>query len=284
MEEKDFIKDLFQEKLSNFETPVRPEVWSSISTSIGSTSAATGLSFITKFIIGTSLTAAISTGIWFAVSNSENESQTNKELIKKDKESVLELKEEAKVQKTTKPQFSDVENKMSVDESILLPPPIPNVYTTNIVLQENQNSNNSTHKFQEQIIEEKQELTPAITPKIDSNSESKTENTTTNLNTGAKQVPTQSDIKISLPNIFTPNGDGNNDLFAIPKVDLSDFSLVILDEKGKTIFTTTDTEFSWDGTMMNGEKAPVGSYVYFITAKDLNGKSYTKYSDLSIRY
>ena len=283
MEEKDFIKDLFQEKLSNFETPVRPEVWSSISSSIGATSVTNGLSLITKLIIGTSLTAAVSLGIWFAVSNSENESQPNKELIRKDKESVLEVKEETKVKETTSPKFSDVQNKTRVDEFILLPLE-PETIINEDEVQLNQNLKNSTSEFKVQTTEEKQELAPAITPKIESKSESKTENTNSYQNSGVKQAPTQSDIKISLPNVFTPNGDGNNDLFAIPKVELSDFSLVVLDEKGKTIFTTTDTEFSWDGTMMNGEKVSVGDYVYFITAKDATSKSFTKYSNLSIRY
>jgi flagellar hook assembly protein FlgD len=59
---------------------------------------------------------------------------------------------------------------------------------------------------------------------------------------------------------------------------------VILDEKGKTIYTTTDIGFSWDGTTQNGDKAQMGDYVYFITAKDVNGKTFTKYSNLSIRF
>lgn len=283
MEEKDFIKDLFQEKLSNFETPVRPEIWSTISSSIGATSVTAGLSLISKLIVGTSLTAAVSLGIWFAVSNSENESQPDKELNRKDKESVLEVKEEAKVKETTSPKFSDVQNKTSVDEFILLPLE-PETIINEDAVQLNQNLNTPTSEFKVQTTEEKQELKPANTPKIELKSDSKTENTNSNQNSEVKQSQTQSDIKISLPNVFTPNGDGNNDLFTIPKVELSDFSLVVLDEKGKTIFTTTDTEFSWDGTMMIGEKAPVGNYVYFITAKDLNGKSFTKYSNLSIRY
>lgn len=283
MEEKDFIKDLFQEKLSNFETPVRPEVWSSISSSIGTTSAATGLSIITKLIIGTSLTAAISAGIWFAISNSSKESQPNKESIKKDKESVLDLKEEAKVQKTTPPKFSDVQIKTSVDEIILLPSQTESVFEIDDI-QSSQNSNNSIPKDKDQISEDKQNLKPLIVPKNDLKSDVQIENVISSQNSVSKQVPTQSDVKINLPNVFTPNGDGNNDYLTIPKVELTDFSLVVLDEKGKTIFTSTDLEFNWDGTMINGDKVPSGDYVYFITAKDSNGKSVTKYSSLSIRY
>jgi gliding motility-associated-like protein len=283
MEEKDFIKDLFKEKLSNFETPVRPEVWSSISSSIGTTSVTTGLSLITKLIIGTSLTAAVTTGIWFAVSNSEKESIPEKEPAKIEKPSVVETKEDVLNKETTPPKFSDVQINTKIDKFKLLPPE-PETIIQEDEIQSNQNLNNSTSEFKGQIREEKQELKPVITPKTQSISDSKTDNTSTNKNSGAKQVPIQSEVKISLPNVFTPNGDGNNDLFAIPKVELSDFSLVVLDEKGKTIFTTTDAEFNWDGIMINGEKAPVGNYVYFITAKDATGKSFTKYSNLSIRY
>lgn len=283
MEEKDFIKDLFQEKLSNFETPVRPEVWSSISSSIGTNSAATSLSIITKLIIGTSLTASVSAGIWFAVSNYQKESQPNNEPLKKDKESVLEVKEEAKVKETTPPKFSDVQIKTRVYEIILLPSQTESVFEIDDI-QSSQNSNNSIPKDKDQISEDKQNLNSLIVPKNDLKSDVQIENVSSNKYSVSKQVPTQSDVKINLPNVFTPNGDGNNDYLTIPKVELTDFSLVILDEKGKTIFTSTDLEFNWDGTMINGDKVPTGDYVYFITAKDSNGKSVTKYSNLSIRY
>jgi gliding motility-associated-like protein len=283
MEEKDFIKDLFQEKLSNFDTPVRPEIWSAISSSIGATSATTGLSLITKLIIGSSLTAAVSTGIWFAISNSEKESSLEKEPAKIEKPSVVETNEDALNKETSKPKFSDIEIKTSVDELILLPPE-SEMITQEDAVQLNQNPNNSTSELKGQITLEKQELKPAIAPKIESKSLHSVEHNSMNKTSDSRQVPTQSEVKINLPNVFTPNGDGNNDYLTIPKVELTDFSMVVLDDKGKTIFTSTDLEFNWDGTMMNGEKAPSGNYVYFITAKDLNGKTFTKYSNLSIRY
>ena len=279
MEEKDFIKDLFQEKLSNFETPVRPEVWSAVSSSIGASAASTGLPLIAKLIIGTSLTAAVATGIWFAVSNSENEIKPEQETTKIEKSSVTETKEESRIKEINQPKFSDVQIKTEADKFILLPPEPEFNFETD----ENPfdaTPNNSISEIKGIDSKEAKDLTPPIEDKTNS----KAENVISNQNADSKQTPTLSDVKLKLPNVFTPNGDGNNDFFTIPKVDLTDFSLVILDVKGKTIFTSSDIEFNWDGTIMNGEKAPAADYVYFITAKDANGKSFTQYSNLSIRY
>jgi gliding motility-associated-like protein len=279
MEEKDFIKDLFQEKLSNFETPVRPEVWSAVSSSIGASAASNGLPLIAKLIIGTSLTAAVATGIWFAVSNSENEIKPEQETTKIEKSSVTETKEESRIKEINQPKFSDVQIKTESDKFILLPPELEFNFETD----ENPfdaTPNNSISEIKGIDSKEAKDLTPPIEDKTNS----KAENVISNQNADSKQTPTLSDVKLKLPNVFTPNGDGNNDFFTIPKVDLTDFSLVILDVKGKTIFTSSDIEFNWDGTIMNGEKAPAADYVYFITAKDANGKSFTQYSNLSIRY
>jgi gliding motility-associated-like protein len=279
MEEKDFIKDLFQEKLSNFETPVRPEVWSSVSSSIGASAASTGLSLIAKLIIGTSLTAAVATGIWFTVSNSENEIKPEQETTKIEKSSDTETKEETRIKEINQPKFSDVQIKTEADKFILLPPePEFNFETDENPFDATQN--NAISEFKGIDSKEVKDLIPPL----EDNTNPKVENVISNQNPNSKQSPIQSDIKIILPNVFTPNGDGNNDFFTIPKVDLTDFSLVILDEKGKTIYTTTDIGFSWDGTTQNGDKAQMGDYVYFITAKDVNGKTLTKYSNLSIRF
>jgi len=67
-----------------------------------------------------------------------------------------------------------------------------------------------------------------------------------------------------MPNGFTPNGDGKNDLFRIPpgySIELSEFS--VFDRWGNRVFTTKDISKGWDGTM-NGKKSPPGVYVYFI--------------------
>ncbi len=279
MEEKDFIKDLFHDKLSNLETPVRPELWSAVSSSIVSSSASTGLSLISKLIIGTSLTAAVSAGIWFAVSDSKNDVKPEKEPLKIEKKSTIENKEDRQNNDVSDSKISDVQLKTEVDKFILLPPQIESKSENN-QNDLNLNSINAISEYKGQISEEKQDLQPIIEQKSDS----KVENSISNQKLDSKPAPIESEVKINLPNVFTPNGDGSNDFLSISNNDLDDFSVVVLDNNGKTIFTSTETDFRWDGRLTNGDLAPSGNYVYFITAKDKNGKPVTRYSSLSIRY
>ena len=61
MKGNDNIKDLFSEKLGNFEAPVKPELWSGISSQIGATaaqSASGGMTVLTKTLIGLGIVAA----------------------------------------------------------------------------------------------------------------------------------------------------------------------------------------------------------------------------------
>lgn len=57
-----------------------------------------------------------------------------------------------------------------------------------------------------------------------------------------------SDCKVFVPNAFTPNGDGRNDLFQLrANCELLDFRLQIFDRWGQKIFETIDIDVSWDG-------------------------------------
>jgi gliding motility-associated-like protein len=74
-----------------------------------------------------------------------------------------------------------------------------------------------------------------------------------------------------IPNAFTPNGDGLNDLFRIPAsvfLELKEFS--VFDRWGNKIFTTSDSGKGWDGTL-KGKKLDTGAYIYFINGKDDKG-------------
>lgn len=68
-----------------------------------------------------------------------------------------------------------------------------------------------------------------------------------------------------MPNAFTPNADGKNDVFRVPsgeKVNVTAFS--IFNRWGNKVFSTTNRSRGWDGTL-HGKACAAGTYVYFIT-------------------
>lgn len=73
-----------------------------------------------------------------------------------------------------------------------------------------------------------------------------------------------------IPTAFTPNGDGLNDEFritGIPAGSITRFNLGIYNRWGEVVFSTTDINQPWDGTM-NGEPCPTGNYVWVIWYED----------------
>ena len=88
-------------------------------------------------------------------------------------------------------------------------------------------------------------------------------------------------VKLKIPNIFTPNGDGYNDYFEIgydngePINDLNRYflshKLVIFNRWGRIVYESTDYHNDWDG-----DKLPDGTYFYVLECtgktKDYNYK------------
>ncbi len=70
---------------------------------------------------------------------------------------------------------------------------------------------------------------------------------------------------IYIPNSFTPNGDGKNDVFFIKTVyEFSEFKLSIYGRWGDMIFESEDINKGWDGTY-KGKPVPLGVYIYQLT-------------------
>lgn len=77
-----------------------------------------------------------------------------------------------------------------------------------------------------------------------------------------------------VPNAFTPNNDGKNDVFQIfSNCEIQDFQMVIFDRWGNRIFETTDVNASWDGTIAGQEASP-NIYIWKMsyTVTDETGK------------
>ncbi len=72
-------------------------------------------------------------------------------------------------------------------------------------------------------------------------------------------------IPFRLPNAFSPNGDGINDVFMpIRRYDLvKQYHLMIFNRWGQQVFETEDIGQGWDGTY-RGRQSPLGTYIYKI--------------------
>lgn len=75
-----------------------------------------------------------------------------------------------------------------------------------------------------------------------------------------------------IPNTFTPNGDGINDVFrAVPAGIASTEYFEVFNRWGKAIFSTKDLTIGWDGTY-KGKKQPTDNYIWVIKGKNTAGK------------
>ncbi|MEX0987824.1 MAG: gliding motility-associated C-terminal domain-containing protein [Bacteroidales bacterium] len=93
------------------------------------------------------------------------------------------------------------------------------------------------------------------------------------------------ETKIYLPNAFTPNGDGRNDVF-MPVLDFvpEKYTMYIFDRTGKVLFLTYDPLVGWDGTLNGHSNAPEGVYVYHIEYVSFNGISQVRTGNLTLVY
>lgn len=80
---------------------------------------------------------------------------------------------------------------------------------------------------------------------------------------------------IYIPNAFTPNGDGTNDLFLVYGTSIKTMQLKIYNQWGGLVFTSNDITKGWDG-MYHGNNASAGVYAYTLEAKMLDGKQVIK--------
>lgn len=76
--------------------------------------------------------------------------------------------------------------------------------------------------------------------------------------------------KLYIPNAFTPNDDGKNDVFQVFGDNFSDFNLVLVNRWGQKVFETTTPSGTWNGTT-NGVAQPGGVYNGVVRYKNRKG-------------
>jgi|688.fasta_scaffold488072_1 gliding motility-associated-like protein len=283
MTEKDYIKELFSKGLQDHQVSVDPALWSSISSSIGASTAKAGLSILTKALIGVAASSVIAVAVYFSVqTNSKAETTQNKQL-----QNQKETKENNPAQKSANTHSKE---KIGIEE-------------TKVILEQNNNVNIPTEDTvlnipvlqinptptQNQSLAPSALIPQSISANIPNNAISTTSTPSVaprpNINSQAQAQVLPKQYRISLPNIFTPNSDGQNETLQIEwkQQQIEDFSIVVLNQTNNVIFSSSNPEFSWDATDPSGEKIARGTYIYFVTGM-LNGQKWQQSSSLQIQY
>ncbi len=87
-----------------------------------------------------------------------------------------------------------------------------------------------------------------------------------------------------VPNSFTPNGDGTNDLFKpIIQGSLSEYRFSVFNRYGQQVFSSVDSSRGWDGSFRSVQQIP-GNYIWQLSYRFKNRKiQFTKGTVLLIR-
>lgn len=80
---------------------------------------------------------------------------------------------------------------------------------------------------------------------------------------------------IYIPSVFTPNGDGLNDVFLVYGTGFKEITVSVFDRWGEKLFLTEDQTIGWDGTY-KGVLSKEDVYTYLVEYTALDGKKYTK--------
>ena len=99
------------------------------------------------------------------------------------------------------------------------------------------------------------------------------------IDTVVKFLEVVDELNIFIPNSFTPNGDGLNDIFNIKGVGfkLENYNMEIFDRWGTSIYFTKDVMKGWDGTVKSGQPIADAVYIYKIKVIGANGQGKKEY-------
>lgn len=87
--------------------------------------------------------------------------------------------------------------------------------------------------------------------------------------------------QIFVPNAFTPNGDGKNDILYVYGTAIKSVTFSIYDQYGQLMFKGTSQANGWDGTF-KGSNQPVAVYVYYVEAIMNDGETVNKKGSVTL--
>ena len=94
---------------------------------------------------------------------------------------------------------------------------------------------------------------------------------------------TVSESRLEMPNAFSPNGDGINDIYKAKSdyQSIVEFHAIIFNRWGKKLYEWDDPAGGWDGTV-GGKDVAQGVYFVLVKAKGADGKEYNIKRDVNL--
>ncbi len=296
MDRKDTIEELFKQKLADHQVSVNPELWSSIASKIPAVTSAAidgGMTLVAKAIIGVAVAASV-VGLGYLIS--VQNATTEKNTIKIQEKTTIKYQPEKINTNSSNDQSSVPINNEAVKKESISIVTNPSAITGSLISETLLGAEIIQSEVQNLITPNTEKGNSTNIPVNEELAAEKTENNASNtlvtpINSGKSNAiiqdlkPTEgSSLTLVLPNIFTPNGDGNNDVLTLEASTISDFSIVVLNSAGIVVYQSNDSAFSWNGTLPTGNPVDEGNFIYYVTGKDSEGKLISKHSRLVIKH
>jgi gliding motility-associated-like protein len=89
------------------------------------------------------------------------------------------------------------------------------------------------------------------------------------LDTSQVAIVVESEIKVTIPNVFTPNGDNINEVFTLELKGVKTIEVQIFNRWGQKLYSWNTLNGGWDGKLSNGENASEGTYYFIVDYTDV---------------
>ncbi|MBA3985910.1 MAG: gliding motility-associated C-terminal domain-containing protein [Flavobacteriales bacterium] len=86
-----------------------------------------------------------------------------------------------------------------------------------------------------------------------------------------------------VPNVFTPNADGINDVFTVKVIGSKDYTMSIFNRWGTLVYTSqNNNEIGWDGRQLTGKESENGVYFWIINGMTEEGQNFQRKGEIHL--
>jgi len=274
------IDEVFKQAFDGFESNVDPSVWSNVQHSISSGSGGSstpqvepstvsgivGKSIALKIITGVIAVGTIGAGAYLAPDFFEANENVVVENIAIENNVVSEKVDEAEVVKENTKEEATIVHETIIEESTVSVESNTEEVQESIIIEEVSSQpevKSSETEVKAVVSEASVKSDEAEVNEQKENQQEKIEETASQIEEEIIQEPTpikKEAVVGVIPNVITPNGDGENDIIKITGEDLEAIEIFIMDVNGKMVFQFQSLDDVWNGKDKEGNDLLPGSY------------------------